>query len=145
MKSKFNFSKILVAPDEATEYTCRISVSHGANGDQINLYFNSTFVNSMSLNNKLVEFLADMNKKAIAFRVIPSINRDDLRRDTMKMVKLSPAGIAQFGFGRILKSIRGEIANYKCPIKMYDDDTYGKMFYFELNEQTKTHKKNDSK
>lgn len=136
---KFNFGKILVHKEASEEYFCRIGLTTLKSGTVVaNIHFNKSFLIESNLNNKIVEFLADPNKEAIAFRALGMINKDEINKATMKLITVSKNGNAVVGFTRIMQSLKFPIANYKCPIKQYDDDVYGKVFYFQLNKETRT-------
>lgn len=124
--------------EEQTPYFVR--VQYNANpkfGIAVIFNFTKDFVETFDLNGKLIEFLADPSKKALAFRKLPTIKKEEWNKKTMKMLKIGKAGVGNIGAGSLMNAVGAEWANYKCPIETFKDDVYGDLWYIVFNDETK--------
>src|SRR3990167_3721047 len=134
---RFSFGKILINSTGETDYLARVKINKVGSNTAVKLWLGKPFIDAAEMEGKIIEFLADPSKRALAWRVLDKVNQAELSKHTMKIVKVNTSGYCQIGITRIVESIKVPIAEYVCPIKQYDDDVYNKDFYIELNEETK--------
>ena len=139
--TKYNFEKILLHSTEETQHIARIKINKSGNNIALNIWLHKNFLIAAEMDGKIIEFLADPSKRALAFRVLEKVNQSEMTKHTMKLVKANTTGYCQLGITKLVKSLHVPLSDYNCPIKQYEDDTYGKLFYIEFNEETKRSRK----
>ena len=127
---KFSFQKITEIKSDNSGYFVRISSFKDRSG--ANMYFQPSMVRAHDWGGKMIEFLADPGKNAVAFRFLPqSLRKENWNKKTMKMIKENAGGVVQIGATHFLKAARIPINDYKCPLLKYEDTTYGEMYYIQ--------------
>lgn len=128
--AKFVFSKILLSKPEAE---WRTSITQFKK--LFSLKLSRNFIEQEGLDGKIIEFLADPAKKAIGFRVIPTLLSGSKlgRGSTLRLIKNKKFGCI-LTISELLRSTGVPMKPYlKLPLKQYEDSSYGDVWYVKLS------------
>jgi len=137
--TKFNFGKILAVQKGKKEYSISLVPQYYKKQPTGTiLRMAGWLADELEFNGKILEFLSDPSKKAIAFRVLSklSVDSDQFKKKTMRFITPNASGYVQVGVSFAMDSIGAEQVKgtVNLPLKQYDDQTYEKVFYFQVEK-----------